>query len=59
MHIDILHCPEFGKHDMSSLRLAVTAGAICPEELIRKMKSQYTVDNVGVCLKIKDASTFC
>jgi len=46
MHIDMIHHPEFDSHDVSSLRLASTAGSICPEELIRLMKSKYTVDGV-------------
>ena len=52
MHIDILHAPQFGDNDLSSLRLAVTAGSICPEELIRQMKERYTVDNVAVSYKL-------
>jgi fatty-acyl-CoA synthase len=47
MHLAMMNAPEFSKHDLSSLRLAVTAGAICPEELIREMKAKYTVDTVG------------
>ena len=48
MHIDMLNVPELEKHDITSLRKAVTAGAICPEELIRNMKVKYTVDSVDV-----------
>lgn len=43
-----MNAPDFSKHDLSSLRLACTAGAICPEELIREMKAKYTVETVGV-----------
>lgn len=48
MHIDIIHTPGLDKYDMTSLKTAVTAGAICPEELIRLMKQKYTVENVVV-----------
>lgn len=48
MHIDIIHTPGLDKYDMTSLKTAVTAGAICPEELIRQMKQKYTVENVVV-----------
>jgi acyl-coenzyme A synthetase/AMP-(fatty) acid ligase len=48
MHIDMIHFPEFNSYDVSSLRLATTAGAICPEELIKLMKEKYTVDGVVV-----------
>lgn len=50
MHIDIIHAPSFEKHDVTSLKAAVTAGSICPEELIRRMKERYTVDNVIVSI---------
>ncbi|XP_021956368.1 medium-chain acyl-CoA ligase ACSF2, mitochondrial isoform X2 [Folsomia candida] len=56
MHIDILNCPVFPKHDVTSLRLAVTAGAVCPEELIGQMKAQYTVDNVASCYGMTETS---
>jgi len=48
MHIDMLHAPNFEKYNLASLRLAVTAGAVCPEELIRDMKKGYSVDAVAV-----------
>jgi len=47
MHIAMMNVPDFANYDLSSLRFACTAGAICPEELIREMKSKYTVDTVG------------
>jgi len=49
MHIAMMNVPGFESYDLSSLRLACTAGAICPEELIREMKTKYTVESVGVC----------
>lgn len=49
MHIDIINAPGFDKYNVSSLTTAVTAGSICPEELIKQMKEKYTVDNVSVC----------
>ena len=48
MHIAMMNVPGFESYDLSSLRLACTAGAICPEELIKEMKTKYTVDTVGV-----------
>ncbi|CAL8078703.1 unnamed protein product [Orchesella dallaii] len=56
MHIDIINASGFEKHDMSSLKVAVTAGAICPEELIRQMKDKYTVESVVSCYGLTETS---
>jgi fatty-acyl-CoA synthase len=46
MHIDMVNLPNIDEYPLNSLRMAVTAGAICPEELVRQMKAKYTVDKV-------------
>ncbi len=42
MHVDMTTVPDLKKKDLSSLRLALTAGAICPEELMRDMGKAYS-----------------
>jgi acyl-coenzyme A synthetase/AMP-(fatty) acid ligase len=48
MHIAMMKALEFNNFDLNSLRVVCTAGAICPEHLIRQMKENYTVDSVMV-----------
>jgi fatty-acyl-CoA synthase len=38
------------------MKTAVTAGSICPEELIRLMKEKYTVENVVSCYGLTETS---
>ena len=42
----LLHHPELDKHDISSLRLAVTGAATIPVELIRRMRSDLGFETV-------------
>ncbi|MFI5041502.1 MAG: FadD3 family acyl-CoA ligase [Acidimicrobiales bacterium] len=42
----ILDHPERDDHDLSSLRLAVTGGAVVPVELIRRMREELTFHTV-------------
>ncbi|ODM93657.1 Acyl-CoA synthetase family member 2, mitochondrial [Orchesella cincta] len=56
MHIDIINASGFEKYDMSSLKIAVTGGAICLEELIRQMKEKYTIERVVSCYGLTETS---
>jgi acyl-CoA synthetase (AMP-forming)/AMP-acid ligase II len=38
--------PDFGKHDLSSLRLAVTGAAPVPVELVKRMRSELGFESV-------------
>jgi acyl-CoA synthetase (AMP-forming)/AMP-acid ligase II len=42
----ILNSPELSKHDISSLRLAVTGAAAIPVELILRMRKELTFENI-------------
>jgi acyl-CoA synthetase (AMP-forming)/AMP-acid ligase II len=42
----ILNSPELAKHDISSLRLAVTGAAAIPVELILRMRKELTFENI-------------
>src|SRR5207237_7477966 len=42
----LLHHPDLEKHDMSSLRLAVTGAAVIPVELVEKMRSELGFETV-------------
>jgi acyl-CoA synthetase (AMP-forming)/AMP-acid ligase II len=37
--VALLNAPEFGEHDLSSLRVVITGGASCPVELIRRWRA--------------------
>jgi acyl-CoA synthetase (AMP-forming)/AMP-acid ligase II len=42
----ILDHPDLGDHDLSTLRLAVTGAATVPVEMIRRMRSELTFENI-------------
>ncbi len=42
----LLHHPELDKHDMSSLRLAVTGAAVIPVELVKQMRDVLGFETV-------------
>jgi acyl-CoA synthetase (AMP-forming)/AMP-acid ligase II len=46
LYQSILNHPDFGKADLSSLRLAVTGAAVIPVELIRRMRDELTFETI-------------
>ena len=46
MHIDMLNIPNFSSYDLTEVRGAYTAGAICHIELIKEMKVKYGIEGV-------------
>jgi acyl-CoA synthetase (AMP-forming)/AMP-acid ligase II len=52
----LLHHPELDKHDISSLRLAVTGAATIPVELIRRMRSDLGFETVITGYGLTEAS---
>ncbi|WP_105254149.1 AMP-binding protein [Pseudoalteromonas sp. T1lg75] len=46
MFIAQLELPEFAQFDLSTLRTGVMAGATCPQELMRKVHSQFNMTQV-------------
>jgi acyl-CoA synthetase (AMP-forming)/AMP-acid ligase II len=38
--VGLLNVPDFGKYDLSSLRMAMTGGASCPIEVIREVQAR-------------------
>lgn len=53
MFVDILHFPELKDYDLSSLQLSVSAGASCPEELIRRAIAHLSIKDFTVDPSIK------
>lgn len=48
MFIAELELPNFGSFDLSSLRTGVMAGSTCPEELMRKVHSEFHMTEVVI-----------
>jgi len=46
LYQSILAHPERGRHDLSSLRLAVTGAAVIPVELIHRMRRELTFETI-------------
>jgi acyl-CoA synthetase (AMP-forming)/AMP-acid ligase II len=46
IYLSMLAHPDFGKHDLSSLRLAVTGAAPVPVELVKRMRSELGFESV-------------
>ena len=46
LYQSLLHHPDLDKHDMSSLRLAVTGAAVIPVELVRQMRDVLGFETV-------------
>jgi HIP---CoA ligase len=46
LYQSILNAPDRSKHDLSSLRLAVTGAAVVPVELIKRMRSDLTFETI-------------
>lgn len=56
MFIAMLHHPEFGKRDFSSLRTGVMAGSPCPVEVMRQVREKMNMREITICYGMTETS---
>ncbi len=56
LYQSILNHPERDRHDLSSLRLAVTGAAVVPVELVRRMREELTFDTILTAYGLTEAT---
>lgn len=56
MFIAELQLPNFSDFDLSSLRTGVMAGSLCPESIMRKVKSEMHMEEVSICYGMTETS---
>jgi fatty-acyl-CoA synthase len=56
MFIAELDHPRFGEFDLSSLRTGIMAGAPCPSELMREVRSRMHMSEVGIICGMTETS---
>ncbi|MFW6218783.1 MAG: AMP-binding protein [Bacteroidota bacterium] len=56
MFIAELAHPDFKKFDFSSLRTGIMAGALCPEDTMRKVQSKMNMKEVTICYGMTETS---
>ena len=49
MFVAMLGCPEFGQHDMSTLRTGIMAGALCPVEVMKRVIGEMNMSEFIIC----------
>jgi acyl-CoA synthetase (AMP-forming)/AMP-acid ligase II len=55
LYQSILNHPDFGKVDLSSLRLAVTGAAPVPVELVEQMRREFALDTIVTAYGLTEA----
>ncbi|HXY44408.1 MAG TPA: FadD3 family acyl-CoA ligase [Acidimicrobiales bacterium] len=58
LYQSLLHHPELGKSDLSTLRLAVTGAAVVPVELVKAMRDDLGFDVVLTAYGLTEATGF-
>ncbi|HTX56151.1 MAG TPA: AMP-binding protein [Candidatus Acidoferrales bacterium] len=56
MFIAELALPDFAKYDLSSLRTGIMAGAPCPAEVMKRVRSEMHMDEVTICYGMTETS---
>ena len=56
MFIAELEHPDFARHDLTSLRTGVMAGALCPEALMRRVMAEMHMKEVTIAYGMTEAS---
>ncbi len=56
MFIAELGAPDFGKHDLSSLRTGIMAGSPCPVEVMKRVLSDMHMPEVTICYGMTETS---
>ena len=59
MFIAQMSLPAFASYDLSSLRVAVLAGSVVPEELLRRVWSAYGITQTHTNWGLTEASSIC
>lgn len=56
MFIAMQHHPEFGRHDLSTLRTGIMAGSICPVEVMRRCVEEMGMSEVSIAYGMTETS---
>lgn len=56
MFIAMQHHPEFGQHDLSTLRTGIMAGSICPVEVMRRCVEEMGMSEVSIAYGMTETS---
>ncbi len=56
MFIAMLDHPEFGEHDLSSLRTGIMAGSPCPVEVMKRVIAEMNMSEVSICYGMTETS---
>lgn len=56
MFIAELQLPNFKDYDLSSLRTGVMAGSLCPESIMKRVKSEMHMEEVSICYGMTETS---
>jgi fatty-acyl-CoA synthase len=56
MFIAMLDHPEFGQHDLSSLRTGIMAGSPCPVEVMKRVIAEMNMSEVSICYGMTETS---
>jgi fatty-acyl-CoA synthase len=56
MFIAELAHPDFGSHDLSSLRTGIMAGSPCPAEVMKRVIAEMHMDDVTICYGMTETS---
>uniref|UniRef100_A0A3P8VPD2 Medium-chain acyl-CoA ligase ACSF2, mitochondrial n=1 Tax=Cynoglossus semilaevis TaxID=244447 RepID=A0A3P8VPD2_CYNSE len=58
MFIDLLGQPDLHKYDVSSLQSGIVSGALCPPEIVSKLKTDLNMTDIVAAYGITEISTF-
>jgi len=56
MFIAELQLPDFKKYNLSSLRTGVMAGSLCPEHVMKRVKTEMNMDEISICYGMTETS---
>ncbi|GAA4674019.1 AMP-binding protein [Nocardioides nanhaiensis] len=56
MFIAMQHHPEFGQHDLSTLRTGIMAGSICPVEVMKRCVEEMGMSEVSIAYGMTETS---
>ena len=56
MFIAMLEHPDFGRHDLSSLRTGIMAGSPCPVEVMKRVITEMNMREVSICYGMTETS---
>ncbi|SEI63917.1 fatty-acyl-CoA synthase [Myroides marinus] len=56
MFIAELQLPNFKEYNLTSLRTGVMAGSLCPEQVMRRVKTEMHMEEVSICYGMTETS---